>query len=110
MPDDQATRRGGGSHHAGASEFFGASQRGFDVRHAHVEDSVALVIRSASDTTPDARPVVRGDQIEESVAVRIGYLLRDGRWCVELPAEELTEVLAQPCRILRYDLEMHHRS
>ena len=78
-------------------------------RDAHVEDGVALVARSAADPASDACSVLRGDEVQEPVALRLGDLLRHRRGRVELPPEQVAVVVTEFLRIVADDLEVHHR-
>ena len=51
-------------------------------------------------------PVGGGDEVEESVALWIGNLWCYRRRRVELPAEQLAKVAAEPIRVLADDLQM----
>lgn len=91
-----------------ASEAFGSLQCRLDVGDGDVEDGMARVARSASDAATDAAPILGGDEVQESVASRFRYLPRDRRRRIELPAEELAEVRAEPLRVLADDLKVHN--
>src|SRR5690242_9182559 len=109
VADDQARRSPLGAHQALPAQALGPGQGGLDVGHGDVEDGVALVARAAADAAGDPGPVAGGHAVDEAVARRVRHRLGDRRGQVELPAEQLAEVVAQFSRVLPDDLEVHYR-
>src|SRR3974390_1759404 len=108
MADDEPIWRCGRTHHTSAAQPFSALKRGFDILNANIEDRVAGIAFAPANAPADARSVIRGEELDKSVADRIGYLFLYGRRHVEGPAEQITVVTTQLIRILADHLKVHH--
>src|SRR5580700_8329010 len=86
--DDETIRRRGRTHDSSTTEFFGASERGFDVRDADVEDCMVSETRSAAYSSADSGTVVGLDQVQEAVLAGIRHRAGDWRRRCEGPAEQ----------------------
>src|SRR6202035_6030232 len=97
------------SHLASAAQALGLSQGGADVGHADVEDDVGRVACAAADAARNASSVGGRDAVDEAVVRRPGDRFGDRGAGVELPAEQLTEVVPELFWVLADDLEVHNR-
>jgi hypothetical protein len=109
VADHQACRGAFRSQLAFAAQALGFGERGPDVGHADVEDDVGRVAGAAADAARDAGPVGGRDAVDEAVVFRLRYGLGDRGAGVELPAEQLTEVVPELLWVFADDLEVHDR-
>ena len=106
--DDQTIGRRDRTHDASTTELFGASERGFDICDADIEDRMVSEGRFAAYSSADSGTVAGLDQVQEAVLAGIGHRTGDGRRCCEAPAEQSAVVLAKPLGIGADDLEVHY--
>ena len=62
--DDETIGRRGRTHDASTTELFGASERGFDICDADVEDRMVSEPRSAAYSSADSGTVAGLDQVQ----------------------------------------------